>query len=279
MAQRVNITVAAKLTGRSEKTLRTWLSETPSPLSVELGQFRGGRRLDSRHGGTGTVVKGRTRLLDVDELRALHEARGGTAWYAQYLPVPTGWGEVAELTARLAAVEAQLAALRERVPLIEQVARLTRSEGAKRAATPSYVPELPDTGEAAGGPLSASEEHIPAPVPVARDRQASETRPLGSWYSGNFVQMPPPKPGDFPSRQKAARFLHRHGIPEPTARSWWTGAPWPARPREALDEVLRRLAEPDAWRHQWRIGLHWCEDDPSCPCREMLNASIVVAGS
>jgi hypothetical protein len=101
MATRVNITMAAKLTGRAEKTLRAWLAEDPCPLSIEWGQFRGGRRQGTR------VTKGRTRLLDVDELKELHFARGGTEWYAEHLPMP----DVRELVARIEALEAQVAIL------------------------------------------------------------------------------------------------------------------------------------------------------------------------
>src|SRR5262249_42235835 len=63
---RVNVTTAAKLTGRSEKTIRTWLAEEPCPLSVEWGQYRGGRRLAGTERKPGPVKKGRTRQLDVD---------------------------------------------------------------------------------------------------------------------------------------------------------------------------------------------------------------------
>lgn len=102
MVARVNITTAAKLTGRSEKTIRAWLAEDPCPLSIEWGQFRGGRRQGA------SVRKGRTRLLDVDELHALHVARGGTEWHDRFVPVP----DVRSLVARIEVLEAQLAALR-----------------------------------------------------------------------------------------------------------------------------------------------------------------------
>lgn len=118
MAERVNITTAAKLTGRAEKTIRAWLAEDPCPLSIEYGQYRGGRKQGKGRGAP--VTKGRTRLLDVGELQALHVKRGGVDWHAQYLP-----GEdMRAVLERLAAVEATLEALRQRAPyLFGSVAR------------------------------------------------------------------------------------------------------------------------------------------------------------
>lgn len=112
--QRVNITQAARLTGRSEKTIRTWLAEEPVQLSVELGPIHGGRRDE----GTGQVKKGRTRLLDVDELRQVHEAHGGTEWNTSCLPRADERSyapELEELRGRLIWMEralAQLSAMR-----------------------------------------------------------------------------------------------------------------------------------------------------------------------
>lgn len=119
--QRVNVTTAAKLTGRSEKTIRAWLAERPCPLSIEWGKWRGGRRVEveGERGKRETVVqKGRTRLLDVDELRSLHEARGGVAWHDQYLPPP----DVHALLARVRELEARVAALEGARTVVRRVA-------------------------------------------------------------------------------------------------------------------------------------------------------------
>src|SRR5579871_3414407 len=63
MARRINIAWAAKVaggTGWSEKKIRAILAEDLCPLSIELGDFKGGRR-----DANGQMVKGRSRLLDI----------------------------------------------------------------------------------------------------------------------------------------------------------------------------------------------------------------------
>lgn len=147
IGQRVNITTAAKLTGRAEKTIRAWLAEDPSPLSVEMGAWRGGRRLAA----SARVKKGRTRLLDVDELRALHEARGGTAWYAQYLPAPALTDvhllaeAVSRLEGRVAAIEGELRELEalRRQPLPALPSSTRYEPGARIPATTRPLPIVP----------------------------------------------------------------------------------------------------------------------------------------
>ncbi len=180
---RVNITVAARLTGRSEKTIRLWLAESPCPLSVEWGQFRGGRR----HEKSGKVIKGRTRLLDVDELRALHEQHGGTEWHAQYLPRPN----VGDLRHRIEGQD-------RRIEELEAQVRALRGEKRHHDSLPqSWVTPPTDRVQppsAALPPRDGAEDlpiyHTAPTVPVARKHASPKPSAVprdtttAAWASG-----------------------------------------------------------------------------------------------
>jgi hypothetical protein len=97
---------------------------------VQLGPFRGGRKGKA----------GRTRWLDVDELRALHVKRGGSTWCLDALPiadldalraeVQALRGEVSEVTELRATVDD----LRQRIEKLEKI-----------EASPSRVVQPPST--------------------------------------------------------------------------------------------------------------------------------------
>lgn len=118
MGQRIDVTTWARLSGRSESTLRKWLAEEPPPLEVIEGPPLG----QKRKGGE----RGRRRWVDVDEARALHEARGGTAWREDWLPATTAEALRAELdalTRRVAALEASRTRRRETIETIAPIER------------------------------------------------------------------------------------------------------------------------------------------------------------
>lgn len=103
MGQRVTLEQAARLAGRAEKTIRAWLQEEPPALSVVYGHWRGGVRAKG-----GKTVKGRTRLLDVDELERVNAERGGT-WHPEHLPPP----DIDALAEEITALKARVRALEE----------------------------------------------------------------------------------------------------------------------------------------------------------------------
>lgn len=109
---RVTVSQAARITGRSELTWRKWLSEKPCPLNVVYGRQHGG----GQHGRPGRI-----RYLALDEVRAVHERRGGTIWHMSFVPVQNVEPIQVELVhlratldglvSRVAALEAELLAV------------------------------------------------------------------------------------------------------------------------------------------------------------------------
>ena len=100
MGQRIDVATWARLSGRSEATLRKWLAEEPPPLEVVEGPPLGQKRRDGS--------RGRRRWLDVDEAKRVHLERGGSAWREDWLPSTTAEALRVELDAlarRLAALE------------------------------------------------------------------------------------------------------------------------------------------------------------------------------
>lgn len=252
MAERVNITTAAKLTGRAEKTIRAWLAEDPCPLSVEWGNYRGGRRAGK------SVTKGRTRLLDVDELQALHKKRGGVDWHALYLPVPC----VRDLLERLEAVEAMLEALRQRAPhLFMPVERAWIPVGQLDAIVAPLAieaPQMPASASAAQQTSGGGDTLPDGLVPV--DRFALDH---GMRASQRTTWLEPVREGKLPAHINLEGWRHA-GAHGKVARVFY-----------ALDAAERR-----SFCARWRntAWIRPCED-PACECHELLGASAVLVGS
>ncbi len=114
MAQHVNVTVASRLTGRSENTIRAWVR------SGELGATEAGHHAGHRVGKQ--VVRGVVREIDVDELRLVHQKHGGTQWHVEHLPPEDLAVRVARLEAELIELRAQLQAPAARVRPPERAA-------------------------------------------------------------------------------------------------------------------------------------------------------------
>jgi len=97
MGQRVNVTVASRLTGRSENTIRAWVRS--GELSADEAGHHAGHRVGKQ------IVRGVVREIDVDELRLVHQKHGGTRWYVEHLPAE-------DLAVRVARLEEELRELR-----------------------------------------------------------------------------------------------------------------------------------------------------------------------
>ena len=198
---------------------------------------------------SGLSEKTLRRWIHADKLRHRTDRHGRYLVAADELPEPEQErepiDELAALRRQVAELERRLRALEERQPSPHQrppAEHSTSGDSTTHYSAPSLMPS------------GASVEHHSPPV---------------IHYSANLVQTPPTAPGHFRTRVAVGEFLQRHGVPGNTARGWWKDAPWPALPRDALTEVLRRLAEPDAFRHRWRPNFGRCQD-PECICREML---------
>ena len=212
MSQRINITVAAKVTGRQEKKIRSWLAETPSPLSIEWGHFRGGRRIGSQ------VKKGRTRLLDVAELKALHFARGGSAWNERYLPPP----DLSVLLRERDELRAERDALRQRLHALE--AELTQARMREAALASFPLPSAPPDLSALNSLTPALDDTLPpssasfiGAAPLRPDRAPQGQRLADVVLTSERNQVPA-NDSDAPTRWEVASGAVSHlGASAPAA--------------------------------------------------------------
>jgi hypothetical protein len=257
MAQRVSITIAARLTGRSEKTIRGWLQEDPCPLSVEWGAHRGGRRVGDH------VEKGRTRLLDVQELKTLHNDRCGTEWHPEHMPQP----DISALAEDVRALTEELQAMRQRVTTLEAIIA-RRHAPVTRSASNLTLPAAD----------SEQEHHAPQKRTVARQESGA-------------IKLRPPLPDDclpFPDgwipistwcKNHGATGRSQQTIPRIVPKQ--TGGPWGRwsenenrwyKVASVWSEDDQRKAFAFAIEH-WADKVRQCDEDPSCLCHELLPAA------
>jgi hypothetical protein len=266
MAQRGTLEQAARLTGRAEKTLRAWLLEEPPALSVIYGHWRGGVRTR-----TGQAIKGRTRLLEVDELEAVNAARGG-AWHAEYLPP----ANVDDLAAEIASLKA----------------RLTTLERTSRLSAPGWT-SLPTD-------RAIDTDQIHTPLSSQSDRGATYSSPF-MYPSRPRTHTRPLRPQDGPLNELAARPLpagwiavstwcDNHGLNSrsvlrqavqgrilmPVPEHCPPGEPWGSHPgwRDKWYPVVSAYRDDQLtecvrvanimWPERW----HSCQD-PHCPCEKI----------
>lgn len=259
-SQRVNITIAARLTGRSEKTIRLWLAEDPCPLSVEWGPFRGGRRIER----SGKVIKGRTRLLDVDELRTLHFARHGTEWHDQHLPPPA----IIDLLRRIEQLEAN-----------ERLLESGKREHIAPRPTPPHTPSA----------ARPAEREEPARADASGPREPARTEPLSRDQTATTTllarhKVPTIALHTLPAGwERGFAFARRHGVGEGTMQhQFLTGAiPCETRPNPTRSNEQEYWLRPEHqhealryWRESMREGRMRKYDErkckePSCPCRTL----------
>lgn len=219
----VNATEAARLLGVSERTVRAWLT---------AGKIRGassGPRHTPGKGPASWVIDtdALARLegvtLDNDALRQLEAERAGVS---------------AAILARLEALEAELATLREHSPWL--FSRVARSE-AHQTALDSL-----DVSEAIRQPVRRPRPFYVAPA--SRD---------GLWL---------------PSANKRGEWIEAHGGPGAAwVRSWPEAKTW-RTPEEAIATVRQQKNE-KKW-HNWTP--RECAD-PACECHELLTSGAAVA--
>lgn len=192
MPQQVPVKIAALVAGRSQMTLRAWLAEKPSPLTIHFGGIRGGRK----------GRPGRIRYVDLDELHTLNLARGSTVWRPEFIPPPT----VEALRIEVTVLAEALAAAQHRITELEADATRTgQALGPELmpVSVPGHVQPQPGGMAHAGAPrgqphLEAAEKATPA-TRTTRAAGAGGSSGSNGWSDGDDVEDVVTNRSDYPA--------------------------------------------------------------------------------